>query len=449
MGDNEDNLRIAFTDATNYTIGAGPTLGMSDTTLTPARNVGFAAYTNSFGRSGGDFLNTSLYVLDAQRNVLQTQGSVDSAPISPNSGRLTDVGALGVSFNDRGGFDIEGNAGVALATLNVDNATNSRLYSINLRSGAASCLTDLDLPGAQWAIGLAIPNGNGPDVFAVRGGNQLVTFTINSPGDSVLPVGMIPLNGGESVVGLDFRPATDELFALTNSGRLLPVSPVDASATEINANVASAATPPLLAGARFGVDFNPAADALRIVSDLAQNLRVPTNLALPAIVDGTLGYRQGVTAAGYTNPDPGATGTELFVIDTQNDRLFLQNPPNEGILVGRGLLGVGDVSSVNGHDVVRDGTVNEHYALLTVAPGNTNLYTINPVDGAATPVGMTLAAGLYKGLTVELGVALGARDLTLLREDAAGDVLVSATLMTGVLTVGADAPSPGSIWVIG
>lgn len=444
MGDNEDNLRIAFTDATNYTIGAGPTLGMSDTTLTPARNVGFAAYTNSFGRSGGDFLNTSLYVLDTQRNVLQTQGSVDSAPISPNSGRLTDVGGLGVSFNDRGGFDIEGNAGVALATLNVDNATNSRLYSINLRSGAASCLTDLDLPGAQWAIGLAIPNGNAPDVFAVRGGNQLVTFTINSPGDSVLPVGMIPLNGVESVVGLDFRPATDELFALTNSGRLLLVSPVDASATEINANVAPAATPPLLAGA-----FNPAADALRIVSDLAQILRVPTNLALPAIVDGTLGYRQGVTAAGYTNPDPGATGTELFVIDTQNDRLFLQNPPNEGILVGRGLLGVGDVSSVNGHDVVRDGTVNEHYALLTVAPGNTNLYTINPVDGAATPVGMTLAAGLYKGLTVELGVALGARDLTLLREDAAGDVLVSATLMTGVLTVGADAPSPGSIWVIG
>ena len=58
-----------------------------------------------------------------------------------------------------------------------------------------------------------------------------------------------------------------------------------------------------------------------------------------------------VTAAAYTNNFMGATATTLFVIDTQNDRLLTQNPPNNGALNDVGSLGI-DATDVNGFEIV-------------------------------------------------------------------------------------------------
>ena len=54
----------------------------------------------------------------------------------------------------------------------------------------------------------------------------------------------------------------------------------------------------------------------------------------------------GVTGAAYTNndfePNPATakTGTTLFDIDTMLDQVVIQSPPNNGILVATGKLGV-------------------------------------------------------------------------------------------------------------
>ena len=40
--------------------------------------------------------------------------------------------------------------------------------------------------------------------------------------------------------------------------------------------------------------------------------RPPPSPAVNTLVDGRMGYQQGVTAAAYTNPDPGSAGTALF-----------------------------------------------------------------------------------------------------------------------------------------
>ncbi|NJM09099.1 DUF4394 domain-containing protein [Candidatus Gracilibacteria bacterium] len=99
--------------------------------------------------------------------------------------------------------------------------------------------------------------------------------------------------------------------------------------------------PLVLEGTNFGVDFNPAADRLRIVSDSGQNLRINPDTGVAA-TDKDLGYAPndpnekktpGVAAAAYTNNDNDpTTGTDLYDIDATRGALALQAPPNDGIL---------------------------------------------------------------------------------------------------------------------
>lgn len=106
-----------------------------------------------------------------------------------------------------------------------------------------------------------------------------------------------------------------------------------------------------LAGRSFGVDFNPAANRLRVISDTGQNLRhniddpaaprtttADTPLTNPTTPPTTA---KGVTGAAYTNNDLNpATSTSLFDIDTTNDRISLHSPANSGTLAPTGNLGV-------------------------------------------------------------------------------------------------------------
>lgn len=273
----------------------------------------------------------------------------------------------------------------------------------------------LRLAAAGGAIGLVACGGSsnsqppeppqvGPGivVYGVRGETELVKFNADAP-DVLESVGPITnIGNGERVIGLDFRPADGALHAITSQGRSLILDPENAMATVIQPISGDGTA---LTGNRFGVDFNPAANALRIIGDDGQNLRVPTAaLTAPApaepvntVVDGRMGYLQGVTAAAYTNPDPDAAGTQLFVIDTDNDALYTQDA-NNGPLTLVGSLGM-DATAASGYDIVLAGETNEHYALLTVG-STTGVYSLNPATGAASLID-ELPAASYKGLVVE------------------------------------------------
>ena len=69
-----------------------------------------------------------------------------------------------------------------------------------------------------------------------------------------------------AVVGIDFRVQDEMLYGVGNGGGVYTIDPQTAAATFVNA-----LTVPL-DGTTFGVDFNPAADRLRIISDTGQNL---------------------------------------------------------------------------------------------------------------------------------------------------------------------------------
>lgn len=288
------------------------------------------------------------------------------------------------------------------------------------------------------------PVSTGTVVYGVRGDAELVTFNPQTPG-TVISVGNIGVGSGEQVVGLDFRPADGKLHAVTSTGRSLIIDPATALATAIQPITGTGTA---LAGTRVGVDFNPAANALRIIGDDGLNLRVPTAAlvapapALPVntLVDGRMGYLQGVTAAAYTNPNPGATGTALFVIDTQNDQLFTQDA-NVGRLTLVGPLDV-DASAANGYDIVQVGADNEHYALLTVGT-TTGLYSLNPTTGAATLI-TALPAGTYKGLSAE-DDGVGVRGIYPLIENGTAYSISEylLTVATGALTLADNFPLAG------
>jgi hypothetical protein len=247
-------------------------------------------------------------------------------------------------------------------------------------------------------------------IYGVTTSNSLVSFSSANPG--TLLNGIIPISGleeDENILGIDFRPATGQLFGLSSMGRLYLISTIGA-ATPVSA--AGAFT---LNGTEFGFDFNPVPDRIRVNSDADQNLRLNPNNGTLTAMDGTLAYASGdvnagtnpnVVAAGYANSFAGTTTTTLYDIDSNLDILATQNPPNVGTLNTVGALGV-NISNVAGFDIATslNGTTNTAYAALNPeSTATSNLYTIDLATGRATQVGTTPIGGtggpLIRGIAV-------------------------------------------------
>jgi hypothetical protein len=215
--------------------------------------------------------------------------------------------------------------------------------------------------------------------YGVTTTNQLIRFDTETP-NNITSIGAITgLQPGENIVGIDFRPANGQLYALGSSSRLYTINLTTRVATQVGAAGAFS-----LAGSSFGFDFNPTVDRIRVVSNTGQNLRLnPDNGTLTA-TDGPLNPgTPAVSAAAYTNNFVGAPSTTLYVIDPVNfGMLFVQNPPNNGTLVPIGPFGT-QASTANGFDIAQDGTA---FAALTIN-NVSRLYRIDLTTGAASLVG--------------------------------------------------------------
>jgi hypothetical protein len=152
-----------------------------------------------------------------------------------------------------------------------------------------------------------------------------------------------------------------------------------------------------LHGTNFGVDFNPAADRLRVTSDTGQNLRHDLN-AHSTVADTSLstpptpGVTTGVTAAAYTNNDlDPTTATTLFDIGTMTDQVLIQSPANNGTLAPTGSLTV-DAAANAGFDIFSTLSGGKAisvagFATLVGHDGSAMLYSINLLNGTATAIG--------------------------------------------------------------
>lgn len=383
VSDAEQNLRV------NVAAGSGGVCSAveNDSNLTPAGAVVAAAYTNSLAGAA----STTLYGIDALSDTLvrigadpATGGACPGATGNPNCGVVTAIGPLGVDASGLAGFDIDAVSGDALAALNV--AGESRLFRVNLASGASTNLGQIG--GGETIRGLSRVPAEAT-VFGVTDTNTLVTFAPGAP-QTVATIGAIAgLQPAETVHGLDFRPEDEELYALGSSGRIYRLSTSTGGvlgSRVLNADPTDATSPfAALAGAAFGVDFNPVADRLRVVSDQEQNLRINVDAANGATTDANLNPAGNVVAAAYTNNFDGGAATQLFVIDSGDDRLKLQNPPNDGVLTNPLPLGVAVEDSASNAFDIAGGQNGMALAALRVG-GQSNLYSINLATGAATQV---------------------------------------------------------------
>ncbi|NJR66958.1 MAG: DUF4394 domain-containing protein [Leptolyngbyaceae cyanobacterium CRU_2_3] len=221
--------------------------------------------------------------------------------------------------------------------------------------------------------------------------NKLVSFS-SGGSTSAAGIAVTGLQANEKLVGIDFRPATGELFGVGDSSRLYALNATTGAATAIGTLPLATA----LSGNNFGVDFNPVPDRLRVVSDTAQNLRLNPITGGIAGVDPNLSA-SGIVASAYTNNRAGANVTTLYSINATTDQLVIQggingtgaaaNNPNNGILNPVGALGVNFGSNV-GFDIFTDGTGIEN----GFAVSGSTLYNINLITGAATVAG-TVASG--------------------------------------------------------
>lgn len=80
--------------------------------------------------------------------------------VSPNSGQLFTIGALGLDAGDLVGFDITPN-GVAYVSSTAPDGTTSALGTIDLATGAISTLGDIG--GGQSIRDIALAAGPGVD----------------------------------------------------------------------------------------------------------------------------------------------------------------------------------------------------------------------------------------------------------------------------------------------
>lgn len=159
-----------------------------------------------------------------------------------------------------------------------------------------------------------------------------------------------------ALVGIDFRVQDGKLYGVGNAGGIYTIDPNTALATLVSQLTVA------LEGTYFGVDFNPAADRLRIISDTGQNLAHNVNPQGTTAVNTVLNYPApvsinpalGVTGAAYTNNDlSDTTGTTLFDVDTERNQVAIQSPPAQGELVAVGSLTV-DPDTPVGFDIYTD-----------------------------------------------------------------------------------------------
>ncbi|WP_201986897.1 DUF4394 domain-containing protein [Hymenobacter rubidus] len=353
-------------------------------------------------------------------------------------------------------------------------------FSTSLRLAAATAgllLLNSASAQAQTVYGLATTAG------AVT---SLVTFQATAPGTLTATTPITGLGTGQTLVGLDSRPNTGQLFALGynptgTQAQVYILNPTTGALTAAGAAITLNLGTVLN---RIGFDFNPTVDRIRVTGSNNTNFRLNPNNGALAATDTNLAYATtdanaaqtpGVGAVAYGNSFIGATNTVLYDIDEANSRYTTQDPPNNGTLNSRTALTVNTATALaTDLDIYFNPTTRVNGAYLTIATSGgatgtvTQLYTLDFVTGASmTAVGAVGPAGTLvtdiafaisrpatlPAITGQLAYALGGTNL--LTFDTSNPGLIrTSTGITGLAATqtlaGLDIrPTTNSLYVLG
>jgi hypothetical protein len=249
-------------------------------------------------------------------------------------------------------------------------------------------------------------------IAAITATNELVRFDSGTPG-TVTSVPITGLAPGDALAGIDVRPVNNLLYGFTVAAQPAGASIGKVYTIDVTTGVALLSSTLFLdpndttaptnftgvEGTFFGVDFNPMADRLRVVSDTGQSLRInvltgATQLDVPlAYTDANAGTPPAVVAAAYTNSVANAMSTLLYDLDSAIGTIVTQNPANNGSLTSQGFAS-GIVFPESSFDI--SGQTGTGYVVLD---GST-LATISLTNGDMTEVGTIGTVGAITGIAV-------------------------------------------------
>lgn len=244
------------------------------------------------------------------------------------------------------------------------------------------------------AENLQRPAPKGTEFYALTADGMIVKYSSGNPLSEISSVTISGLQSMEGILAIDFRPATGQLYGVSNQSRLYTINPTTGAASAISMTPFT----PAINGTQVGFDFNPTVDRIRLVTNNDQNLRLNPETGTVAAIDGNINPSEAtVTAVAYTNSFAGTASTTLYDIDVAGNKLYKQNPPNNGTLELVGSLGIEAVGEA-GFDISPDNSV----AIAAVygrgledgggemSNGNKyRFYYINLATGAATNAGKT------------------------------------------------------------
>jgi hypothetical protein len=259
-------------------------------------------------------------------------------------------------------------------------------------------------------------------MFAVTAGLELIRFNTGQPGRILERKPLQGLASGDTLVGIDFRVARGVLYALSRQGLLYTVDTASGRLTRVGQG--PLALP--LSSQRFGFDFNPAADRIRVVGDNGFNLRLHPDTG--AVVDGdpardgvqadaALTYVKGdtnegrspqVLAAAYTYNKQDDKLTTNYAIDSQQGTLVMQGSregaapvvsPNSGRLSTVGALGTGPLEDAS-FDIA-DLSNAAFAAVRTASEPRTRLLLVDLASGRTQALGTVGDGSPLLGIAVE------------------------------------------------
>ena len=253
-------------------------------------------------------------------------------------------------------------------------------------------------------------------IYGLDDTNNIISVQSDAPATGT-PVAVSGLATGDSLVGIDFRAGTGQMYALGSANNVYTLELGTFEATLLG-NFADGinddpAGPGALSGNTFAFDFNPA-----FTPDASQNAsgsfaRIISDTNTNRVINGNTGeylggaktdvFYQGSSAnpniqgIAYDNSVFGSTATQQFGIDVEQD-LLVTIANNAGTLETVGPLGI-DVSGDVGFDI--SGLTGLGFATFTTGDlGVSELYTIDLLNGSPTLVGAFGSSNNIRSLAV-------------------------------------------------
>ncbi|MCS6866252.1 MAG: DUF4394 domain-containing protein [Gemmataceae bacterium] len=248
--------------------------------------------------------------------------------------------------------------------------------------------------------------------FALSG-NTLLAFDVANP-SAATPIPITGLNANETLAGIDFHPATQQLLGLgvnaaANTATLYSLAPESGVATPVGVPgriafvdaMGGAVDFPDPGSIGYSIRFDPQNGELRIVTESGLAFRVQPTTGAP--IDGNLGMPMNVNGINpdslvnqpaMVSPYVGAmayatTGTTpvLYTLDATRDALVLQSPSNASVPMAVTPLTVESIplnfNRADGFAIPSTANLGIGFAALQVN-GIPQFYQVDLQNGAAT-----------------------------------------------------------------